>query len=85
MASTMFEPNHARKGFPCFDEPQYKATFKIIMMHNASYMANSNMLPYKEVSLWCLVPNLKKKKKKTSLHPLINLQTDQTTFWLGVQ
>lgn len=44
MVSTDFEPTSARNAFPCFDEPELKATFKTIILHQKEgYAAVSNM------------------------------------------
>ena len=41
---THFEPAHARKVFPCFDEPSFKASFIISITHDPEpYYTLSNM------------------------------------------
>jgi len=43
IAATDHEPTDARKSFPCFDEPNKKATYSISIIHDDSYKALSNM------------------------------------------
>nr|XP_029707843.1 aminopeptidase N-like [Aedes albopictus] len=43
LASSKFEPTHARSAFPCFDEPKLKATFTLSITHSKDYNAVANM------------------------------------------
>ncbi|KAG5322226.1 AMPN Aminopeptidase, partial [Pseudoatta argentina] len=43
LAATYFEPDGARRTFPCWDEPALKATFNISVKHHQKYGVLSNM------------------------------------------
>ncbi len=51
MASTQLEPTHARKVFPCFDEPALKATFSITIVAQKHMTCLSNMDVASEVDV----------------------------------
>jgi puromycin-sensitive aminopeptidase len=42
LLATQFESHHAREVFPCIDEPEAKATFKLTLTHNKDELALSN-------------------------------------------
>ena len=42
-AATQFEAADARRAFPCFDEPEFKATFALELVHDPSLAAIANM------------------------------------------
>ena len=43
LATTHFEPTYARSAFPCFDEPQFKARFKMSIFRDRFHIALFNM------------------------------------------
>ncbi|XP_049868546.1 glutamyl aminopeptidase-like isoform X2 [Pectinophora gossypiella] len=43
MVASKFQPTYTRQAFPCFDEPEYKATFDISLLKPPGYLALSNM------------------------------------------
>ncbi|XP_020293712.1 endoplasmic reticulum aminopeptidase 1-like isoform X2 [Pseudomyrmex gracilis] len=43
LATTLFEPTYARRAFPCFDEPQFKAKFKVSIYRDRFHIALCNM------------------------------------------
>nr|XP_006119337.1 glutamyl aminopeptidase-like [Pelodiscus sinensis] len=51
IAATDHEPTDARKSFPCFDEPNKKATYTIIIIHKEPFQALSNMAVEQTVRL----------------------------------
>ncbi|CAL1297547.1 unnamed protein product [Larinioides sclopetarius] len=51
LLATRFEATYARKVFPCFDEPAFKAKFKLSVVHPANLTAVSNMPEEKRVNV----------------------------------
>jgi aminopeptidase N len=48
IATTQFEPGYARQAFPCFDEPNFKATFDITLTSHIDKTILSNTSVVKE-------------------------------------
>ncbi|KAJ2949884.1 hypothetical protein O0L34_g11205 [Tuta absoluta] len=43
MVASKFQPTYARQAFPCFDEPDFKATYDITLVKPSTHIALSNM------------------------------------------
>ncbi|CAK1546277.1 unnamed protein product [Leptosia nina] len=50
LASTQFQPGHARQAFPCFDEPIFKAFFDITINRDATLQPTVANMPIKQTS-----------------------------------
>lgn len=48
LASTQFQDLHARRAFPSFDEPSFKAVFHVTLKYHKNYTALSNTAPKQE-------------------------------------
>uniref|UniRef100_A0A8C1RK08 Aminopeptidase n=1 Tax=Cyprinus carpio TaxID=7962 RepID=A0A8C1RK08_CYPCA len=72
IAATDHEPTDARKSFPCFDEPNKKATYTISITHDSAYEALSNM-PVE-------VRSLSDQKTKTSFKKSVKMSTYLVCF-----
>ncbi|EPZ32917.1 Peptidase M1, membrane alanine aminopeptidase domain-containing protein [Rozella allomycis CSF55] len=51
LASTHFEPMAARRAFPCFDEPLFKATFQLQITCSKEFVALSNTQPLETIEV----------------------------------
>lgn len=53
LAATQFESTHARKMFPCFDEPSFKSNISITVIHPktmAQTLSNMNALSFNDIN-----------------------------------
>lgn len=73
IAATDHEPTDARKSFPCFDEPNKKATYTISITHDSAYEALSNM-PVENIE------KLSDQKTKTSFKKSVKMSTYLVCF-----
>lgn len=73
IAATDHEPTDARKSYPCFDEPNKKATYTISITHDSAYEALSNM-PVENIE------NLSDQKTKTSFKKSVKMSTYLVCF-----
>ncbi|TRY82201.1 hypothetical protein DNTS_003387 [Danionella cerebrum] len=73
IAATDHEPTDARKSFPCFDEPNKKATYTISISHDSAYGALSNM-PVENIE------KLSEEKTRTSFTKSVEMSTYLVCF-----
>lgn len=79
MLSTFFEPMHARTVFPCFDEPCFKATFRVTLVV-PSYMTCLGNMPIKSESNSL---TLSRDQKTVEFHRTAPIPTYLLSFAVG--
>jgi puromycin-sensitive aminopeptidase len=76
IATTQFEATDARRAFPCWDEPDFKATFAVTLIVDEAFTAISNGAPTSEHSLG-------NGKKQISFAETIPMSTYLVAFVVG--
>lgn len=76
IATTQFEATHARRAFPCWDEPDFKATYKPILIVDDNLTAISNAGIQSE-------QNLGNGKKEVIFKETIKMSTYLVAFVVG--
>ncbi len=76
IATTQFESTDARRAFPCFDEPDFKAVFKITLTVDKNLQAVSNASIVKETPL-------SNGKKVVEFAPTMKMSTYIVAFVVG--
>ena len=77
LAATQFEATDARRAFPCWDEPDLKATFQVTLVVDEGLTAVSNTAPVSERAL----PG--RGKKVVTFAPTIKMSTYLVAFVVG--
>ncbi len=77
LAATQFEATDARRAFPCWDEPSFKATFKVTLIIDDGLTALSNTAPISEPVI------AGTKKKEVVFAPTIKMSTYLVAFIVG--
>ena len=76
LACTQFESTHARRAFPCWDEPAFKATFSIRLVVNEDLLAVSNAAE-------TAVDELAGGRKRVHFAPTMHMSTYLVAFVVG--
>ena len=77
IATTQFEATDARRAFPCWDEPDFKAVYKVTLIVDENLTAISNAKIRKET----LIPE--RHKKQVLFHDTMKMSTYLVAFIVG--
>ncbi|KAL6904173.1 peptidase family M1 domain-containing protein [Trichoderma evansii] len=77
LATTLMAPTYARRVFPCFDEPAFKATFHATLISDSHHVCLSNM------NIETVQPSAKQGKKITRFHKTPPMSSYLVSFSVG--